>query len=74
MVEDSHKAQITLMTSRERFSTLTTEIASLEARLLAMKQDLESKKNLVRTAEKEVDEMSRRIKMNEEKKAGLCIR
>lgn len=74
MTEDSRQAQQRLKASREQFALLTTDIASLEAKLVALNQDLNNKKNIVKTAQQEVQDMEQRIVHNVEKKAGLCIR
>lgn len=74
MIEDSRQAQVKLITSKEKYASLTSEIATLEAKLVALQQDLQNKKTIVLSAQEEVEEMEKRIQCNTEKKAGLCIR
>jgi chromosome segregation ATPase len=74
MVEESRQAQMKLMSSKERYANLTTDIATIEAKLVALNQELNNKNALVKSAEKEVNETELKIKYNLEKKAGLCIR
>jgi hypothetical protein len=74
MSEDSKKAKLQLITAKERQATLFTDIASLESRIQALNIELNNKRAIVDTAKKEVDETAQRIKYNEEKKTGLCIR
>eukprot|EP00981_Chlorochromonas_danica_P007867 scaffold1885_cov161-Ochromonas_danica.AAC.10 len=74
LVENSRQAQMKLMGSRQQYASLSSEIATIEAKLVALQQELANKKSLVNTAKAEVDEMEQRIKVNSEKKAGLCIR
>ncbi len=63
-----------LIASKERFATLTSEVATLEARLVALTQELSNKQHLVQTAQHDMEETGLRIKRNQEKQAGLCIR
>jgi len=74
MSEESKKAKVRLITAKDRHSTLSQEIAVIEAKLLALTTELNSKKTVVEIAQKEIDETSQRIKYDEEKKTGLCIR
>lgn len=73
-VEDSRRANVRLITARERSSVLGNEIASLEARIAALGVELENKKSVLKAAKEEVDEMSSRIQYNMDKRNGLCIR
>lgn len=74
MSEESKKAKLQLISAKERHVTLISDIASLESRIQALTIELNNKKAIVDAAQKEVDETSQRIKYNEDKKMGLCIR
>ena len=74
VVDDTKKAQMTLMVSRERFSVVTNEIHHLEARLQALFLEIDQKKGILKSANDEMVEMDARIKYNLEKQNGLCIR
>jgi len=74
MSEESKKAKIELLTLKDRHTTVAQEVASLQARLQALTIELQNKTNIVTVAQKEIEETSKRIKYDEEKKMGLCIR
>lgn len=73
-IEDSRRAQIRLISAKERFCNLDVEINSLEARIASLNNDLQNKKRILIVAKEEVDEMNERIAYNLEKRDGLCIR
>jgi hypothetical protein len=73
-VEDSRRAQMRLITARDRSNVLTTELSSLDARIAALTQELESKRRVLSAAREEVDDMALRIQYNLDKRNGLCIR
>lgn len=74
LVEDTRKSQVRLLTSTERYNTLKHDISALETRLAVLQQELHQKKAIVGAAKEEMEQMTERIKYNEEKKTGLCIR
>jgi outer membrane murein-binding lipoprotein Lpp len=73
-VEDSRKAQMRLITARDRSNLLSTELSSLDARIAALTLELENKRSVLKAAREEVDDMDLRIKYNLDKRNGLCIR
>lgn len=73
-MEDSRKAQLRLITAKDRSSVLTSELTSLEARIAALTTELDNKRSVLRAAREEVDDMSVRIQYNLDKRNGLCIR
>lgn len=74
MGEDTRKAEVTLLTSREKYSKLANEISTIEAKIAALTQELNNKKSIVNAAEQEVIDMEQKIKYNEAKRNGLGIR
>jgi predicted nucleic acid-binding Zn-ribbon protein len=73
-MEDSRKAQLRLITAKERSAVLSSEMLSLEARIAALTTELGNKKSVLAAARQEVEEMNERINYNLDKKNGLCIR
>ncbi len=74
ITEDSNRAKAKLVTHKEKYSTLQNEVQTLEQRLQFIQQELENKRNVVKATQKEIDELNVKIKYEEEKKLGLCIR
>ena len=73
-LEDSRKANLRLITARDRSAVLGNDIQSLESRIAALNTELESKRSVVRAAREEEQEMDARIQYNLDKRNGLCIR
>ena len=73
-LEDSRRAQLRLITARDRSGHLNVEVVTLEARIAALALELENKRSVLRAAKEEVEEMNTRINYNLEKRDGLCIR
>ena len=73
-IDDTRRAEIRLIKSEERSIQLKTEIKSIETRLEALELEMDQKKNVLKAAVEEVNEMTIRIKNNLIKKNGLCIR
>jgi outer membrane murein-binding lipoprotein Lpp len=73
-MEDSRKAQMRLITARDRANVLTSDISSLETRIASLTTELENKRAVLRAAKEEVDDMKVRIQYNLDKRNGLCIR
>lgn len=73
-LEDSRKANLRLITARDRSAVLGNDIQSLESRIAALNTELESKRSVVRAAREEEQEMNARIQYNLDKRNGLCIR
>lgn len=74
ILEESRQAKQRLVQAKERSSSLNLEITAIQARMIALQQELSNKKAIVEASEKELQECAERIAMNEAKKAGLCIR
>jgi septal ring factor EnvC (AmiA/AmiB activator) len=74
VLEDTKKAEVTLITSRDQYAKLSKDISSLETKLAALREELSRKKTIVSAAEKEMHDMEQIIGVNNVKKAGLCIR
>jgi len=74
ILEESRQAKERLIQAKERSSSLNLEITAIQARMIALQQELSNKKAIVDAAEKELQECAERIAINEAKKAGLCIR
>ncbi len=73
-IEDTRKAEIEFMKAKERSTVLDSEAAALETRIQALTLELANKKNVLKAAQEEMEEMNTRILYNLEKKNGLCIR
>ncbi len=74
MGEDTRKAEVTLLTAREKYGKLANEISTIESKIAALTQELNAKRAIVNIAEQEVVDMEQKIKYNEVKRTGLCIR
>ena len=72
--EDANKAKGKLVICKEKYTTLQGEVDTLEQRLQFLKQELEGKKNLVQATQKEIESLNTKIKYEDEKMIGLCIR
>lgn len=72
--DEAKKAKVKLVTHREKFHSLKSEITAIEKRLAQLQSELQNKQNLVSTAEHELEELNSKIKYDEEKLRGLCIR
>lgn len=73
-MEDTRKANLRLITARERSSALGSEVSALDTRIAALKLELENKRAVLKAATEEVEDMSARIEYNLDKRNGLCIR
>lgn len=73
-MEDTRKANLRLITAKERSSTLGSEVNALDTRIAALKLELENKRAVLKTATEEVEDMAARIEYNLDKRNGLCIR
>ncbi len=74
MGEDTRKAEVTLLTAREKYGKLANEISTIESKIAALTEELNAKRAIVKVAEQEVVDMEQKIKYNEVKRTGLCIR
>ncbi len=54
--EESKQAEAKLKTSRQAYSTLSTEISALESKLAALQLELSKKNALVKAAKEEMDD------------------
>ena len=73
-MEDTRKANLRLVTVRERSSQLGKEVSTLDARIAALSLELENKRTVLKAATEEVEDMAARIEYNLDKRNGLCIR
>lgn len=73
-MEDTRKANLRLMTAKERSATLGGEVGALDTRIAALKLELENKRAVLKAATEEVEDMAARIEYNLDKRNGLCIR
>lgn len=73
-MEDTRKANLRLVTARERSSQLGKEVGALDARIAALSLELENKRTVLKAATEEVEDMAARIEYNLDKRNGLCIR
>ena len=73
-MEDTRKANLRLVTARERSSQLGKEVSTLDARIAALSLELENKRTVLKAATEEVEDMAARIEYNLDKRNGLCIR
>jgi peptidoglycan hydrolase CwlO-like protein len=64
-----HYEQVT-----QQATTLKSEIELMEARISALQLELNNKKAIVETAQRESKEYAHKIEFLEAKKIGLCIR
>ena len=74
LAEDSRLSKQRLSLCQERAQVLTHEIQLIETRLQQLTEELRKKQSVVALAQREYEECTERIKVNEEKKIGLCIR
>ena len=74
IAEDTRRAELKLITAKERQMTLTKEISSIESKIKALSIELDNKQAVVTAAKEEMDDMEARITYNSEKTIGLTIR
>eukprot|EP01038_Epipyxis_sp_PR26KG_P013949 gene13949-18709_t len=74
IIEDTRRAELRLIQCEDRSRGLTGEISQIEDRLAQLIAELDKKKNILFSANEEINEMAKRIHYNLEKKNGLCIR
>lgn len=73
-IEDTRRAELRLITAQDRSNTLGKDVSQLEARIAALRLEIDNKRGVLKAARDEVEEMTQRINYNLEKKNGLCIR
>lgn len=73
-MEEVKQAEVNFMRAQDRCTTLNHESSALESRIAALTTELNNKKNILKVANVELEEMNTRITYNLEKKNGLCIR
>lgn len=74
LTDEANRAKSKLGLHKEKYNTLQNEVHTLEQRLQFLQNELNNKKTVVQNTQKEIDELNVKIKFEEEKKLGLCIR
>jgi predicted nucleic acid-binding Zn-ribbon protein len=72
--DEAKRAKEKLVTQRERYHSVQTEITAMEHRLQQLKHELQAKERLAESTHRELEDLNVKIKYDEEKLMGLCIR
>jgi hypothetical protein len=74
LLSESVKAEERLVVCTQKSVTLMTDITAIETRMMTLQQELNAKLKMVEIAENEIEEVALKLQINQQKKAGLCIR